>query len=83
MLFGRLNWYWRLAEPPVFARGFYVGASLEAGNAWARRRLVSLGDLRTGASLYLGADTGIGPMFLGLTWAPLGEAGISLLVGRP
>ena len=83
VLFGRLNWYWRLAEPPVFARGFYVGASLEAGNAWARRRLVSLGDLRTGASLYLGADTGIGPMFLGLTWAPLGEAGISLLVGRP
>ena len=83
VLFGRLNWYWRLAEPPVFARGFYVGASLEAGNAWARRRQVSLGDLRTGASLYLGADTGIGPMFLGLTWAPLGEAGISLLVGRP
>lgn len=83
LLFGRLNWYWRLAEPPVFARGFYVGASLEAGNAWASRREMRLTDLRGGGSLYLGADTGIGPMFLGLTWAPQGEAGIALRVGRP
>ena len=83
VLFGRLTWYWRLAEPPVFARGFYVGASLEAGNAWATRRQMSLGDLRSGASVYLGADTGIGPMFLGLTWAPQGEAGVALRVGRP
>jgi NTE family protein len=33
--------------------------------------------------VYLGADTGIGPMFLGLTWAPQGEAGVALRVGRP
>jgi NTE family protein len=83
VLYGRLNWYLRLAQPPVFARGFYVGASLEAGNAWATRKEMSLGDLRSGASLYLGADTGIGPMFLGLTWAPQGEAGLALLIGRP
>lgn len=83
VLFGRLNWYMRLAEPPVFARGFFVGASLEAGNAWANRRQISLGDLRGGASLYLGADTGIGPMYLGLTWAPQGEAGLALMIGRP
>jgi NTE family protein len=83
VLFGRLNWYMRLAEPPVFARGFFVGASLEAGNAWTNRRQMSLGDLRGGASLYLGADTGIGPMYLGLTWAPQGEAGLALMIGRP
>ncbi len=83
VLFGRLNWYMRLAEPPVFARGFFVGASLEAGNAWSSRRRISLGDLRGGASLYLGADTGIGPMYLGLTWAPQGEAGLALMIGRP
>ena len=83
VLFGRLNWYMRLAEPPVFARGFFVGASLEAGNAWASRRAVRWNELRSGASLYLGADTGIGPMYLGLTWAPQGEAGLALLVGRP
>jgi NTE family protein len=83
VLFGRLNWYWRLSQPPVFARGLYLGASLEAGNAWATRQQVSLGDLRSGGSVYVGADTGIGPMFLGLTWAPQGEAGLALLIGRP
>lgn len=83
VLFGRANWYMRLAEPPVFARGFFIGATLEAGNAWSNRRRMSLGDLRTGGSLYLGADTGIGPMYLGLTWAPQGEAGLALMIGRP
>jgi NTE family protein len=83
VLFGRANWYMRLAEPPVFARGFFIGATLEAGNAWSNRRRMSLSDLRTGGSLYLGADTGIGPMYLGLTWAPQGETGLALMIGRP
>ena len=83
VLLGRAGWYWRLSETPVFARGFFVGASLEAGNGWADRRQMRLGGLRTGGSLYLGADTGIGPMYLGLTWAPQGEAGLALFIGRP
>ncbi|MFO1338775.1 MAG: patatin-like phospholipase family protein [Burkholderiaceae bacterium] len=83
LLFGRLNWYMRVAQPPVFARAFFVGATLEAGNAWESRHQLDLGSLRTGASLYLGADTGIGPMVLGLTWAPAGETGVALVIGRP
>jgi NTE family protein len=83
VLLGRAGWYTRLDDTPVFARGFFVGATLEAGNGWADRRQLSLSGLRTGASLYLGADTGIGPMFLGLTWAPKGEAGLALFIGRP
>lgn len=82
-LFGRLGWYRRLAGAPVFARGLFVGGSLEAGNAWATRREMRLSGLRTGASLYLGADTGIGPMYLGATWAPEGQAGMVLFIGRP
>ncbi|MBI5269688.1 MAG: patatin-like phospholipase family protein [Burkholderiales bacterium] len=81
--FGRLNGYMRLAQPPVFARGLYVGATLEVGNAWASRKAVDLDRWRTGSSLYVGADTGIGPMFFGLTWAPEGEVGLALVVGRP
>ena len=83
VLFGRLNWYTRLAETPVFARGFFMGASLEAGNAWQDRSQISLARLRTGGSVYLGADTGIGPMYLGLTYAPQGELGVALFIGRP
>lgn len=83
VLLGRLGWYMRLADAPVFARGFFFGGTLEAGNAWADRRELSLRGLRTGASVYLGADTGIGPMYLGLTWAPKGQAGLALFIGRP
>ena len=83
VLFGRLNWYMRLSHTPVFARGFFVGASLEAGNAWDDRSQLSLAHLRGGSSVYLGADTGIGPMYLGLTYAPRGELGVALFVGRP
>ncbi len=83
VLFGRLNWYMRLADTPVFARGFFVGASLEAGNAWADRSQLSLAHLRSGGSVYLGADTGIGPMYLGITYAPRGELGVALFIGRP
>ncbi len=83
VLFGRLNWYMRLSQTPVFARGFFLGASLEAGNAWDERSQMSLAHLRGGGSLYLGADTGIGPMYLGLTYAPRGELGVALFIGRP
>ena len=83
ILYGRLNWYTRLAQTPVFARGFFLGASLEAGNAWNQRKDVSFASLRGGGSVYLGADTGIGPMYLGITYAPRGELGIALVVGRP
>ncbi len=83
VLFGRLNWYTRLSDTPVFARGFFLGASLEAGNAWDNRSQLGLRDLRGGASIYLGADTGLGPMYLGITYAPRGELGIALFIGRP
>ena len=83
VLFGRLNWYTRLSQTPVFARGFFLGASLEAGNAWNQRKQVTLATLRGGGSIYLGADTGIGPMYLGITYAPRGELGIALFIGRP
>ena len=83
VLFGRLNWYTRLAATPVFARGFFAGASLEAGNAWDDRSQMRLANLRGGGSVYLGADTGLGPMYLGITYAPRGELGVALFIGRP
>ena len=83
VVFGRFNWYTRLSQTPVFARGFFVGASLESGNAWNDHREVSFKNLRGGGSVYLGADTGIGPMYLGVTYAPRGELGIALVIGRP
>lgn len=82
LVFGRATYYYRLT-PPALTRGFFAGVSLEAGNAWAERRDISLGDLRTGASAFLGADTGLGPLYLGVVWAPRGDVGVYLFLGRP
>jgi len=83
LAFGRLIYYKRLSSSQVLARGLFVGASLEAGNAWNAPGDAKLSDLRSGMSLYLGADTGLGPMHLGLTYAPRGATGFYLVVGRP
>ncbi len=83
LLFGRVAWYMRLQREPSVTRGFFLGGTLEAGQAWQRRSQISLADLRTSASLFLGADTGIGPMYLALTTAPRGDTGIMFFIGRP
>ncbi len=83
VLFGRLAMYQRLAEVPLFTRGLFVGGTLEAGNAWTRASDVSLSNLRSGSSLFIGADTGLGPLYLGVTYAPRGESGLYLFLGRP
>jgi NTE family protein len=83
LVFARATWYARLKQDVVLTRGFFAGASLEAGNAWARRRDLSLSDLLVGGSVFLGADTGVGPMYLGLTWAPRGSVGLVFFIGRP
>lgn len=83
LLLLRLGWYHRLNQAPSLTRGFFVGATLEAGNAWAQRRDVRFNQLRTGMSLFVGADTGIGPLYLGLTHAPRGTTGLALAIGRP
>lgn len=83
MVFGRLGWYLRLADTPLLARGIFVGASMEAGNAWNNAQDLRLSGLRQGASLFVGLDSGIGPMYFGLTLAPRGEPGLMLFIGRP
>lgn len=83
LLFGRLTYYRRLAWSPGVARALFAGGSLEAGNAWQQRSEISWSGLRTGSSLFVGADTGIGPLYLSLVHAPKGYTGLYLFLGRP
>jgi len=83
LVFGRLTYYRRLAWTPGVARALFVGGSLEAGNAWTARRDISVRDMRSGASLFVGADTGIGPLYLSVVSAPRGYTGLYLFLGRP
>lgn len=83
VLYGRLMGYHRLDTSPLLTRGFFMGASLEAGNAWAERGSMTLSDLRFGSSLFVGADTALGPLYLGITYAPRGQTALYLYLGRP
>ncbi len=82
ILFGRAVYYARLS-PTALTRGLFAGASAELGNAWRRREDIRLGDLRSGFSVFLGADTGLGPLYLGLVHAPRGDTGLVLRLGAP
>jgi len=79
----RLGWRTPVTGRLLFARNLVLGATLEAGNAWLDTDAASLPDLRRGGSLYLGTDTGVGPVHFGLTYAPRGSLGLVLFVGRP
>ena len=60
----------------------YLGVSLEAGNVWQTRDDVDLGRLETGGSLFLGADSPIGPLYLAAGFGESGERAFYLMLGK-
>ena len=83
---GRAIYYQKLRANPL--RGFldatiYAGVSLELGNAWANSSDISLGDSILAGSLFLGADTFVGPVYLAGGLAEGGKSALYLFVGRP
>ena len=60
----------------------WAGFAVEAGNAWATRREATLGGLRKDAALFLGLDTGIGPVYLGGGLDGDGNSAWYLFLGR-
>ncbi|HEY2798465.1 MAG TPA: patatin-like phospholipase family protein [Thermoanaerobaculia bacterium] len=57
--------YYRLtATGGIIIKNLSVGVSAEAGNAYARREPVTFSSLKTAGSVFLVADTVIGPLFL-------------------
>jgi len=83
LLFGRATYYLRMGSAPVLSRGYWIGGSLEAGNAWTARSDASLRDLRYAGSLFIGTDTGLGPLYLAVGRAPKGGSAVYLFIGRP
>jgi NTE family protein len=60
----------------------YAGVSLEAGNTWADKSDASFGDLRKDASLFLGIDTPLGPVYLATGFDQGGGKAFYLFLGR-
>ena len=59
----------------------YVGASLEAGNAWQDRSDMSFNSLLTNGSVFLGLDTPIGPTYLAAGFAEGGRTNFYIFIG--
>jgi NTE family protein len=60
----------------------YVGASLESGNVWQQRGQMSFTSLRTDFSIFVAADTYVGPVYLASGYDQRGSTTFYLYVGH-
>ncbi|HEU4625378.1 MAG TPA: patatin-like phospholipase family protein [Steroidobacteraceae bacterium] len=60
----------------------YLGVSLEAGNVWPERGDASFGSLRKDASVFLGLDTPLGPVYVATGFDQHGGQAFYLFLGR-
>ena len=67
LAFARLLYYHRITNIHAagFSVKFYGGASIEAGNVYDKNEAITGSSLLTSWSLFVGADTPLGPLFLG------------------
>ena len=78
-LLAELIYYRELTKlPSAIGGGVYAGMSLEAGNVWGDLDDFDAGHLKYGGSLFLGADTIVGPLYLGIGAATGGEGAVYL-----
>jgi NTE family protein len=81
---GRLIYYRQIGRrgAGVLDLPVYAGLSLEAGNTWSDRDDVSSGGLRKDASLFVGVDTPLGPVYLATGFDKGGDKAFYLFLGR-
>ena len=78
----RAIYYRRLGHADgLMSMPLYVGASLEAGGFWQRRRDVSRDGVIGAGSLFFGVGTALGPVLIGYGRAERGVDSFYLLVG--
>lgn len=82
--FAGITVYRRLTEQSLLPVDFpvYAGFSLEAGNTWMRRRDASVDDLIGAGSLFLGVDSPLGPIYLGVGLGENSQRALYLQVGQ-
>jgi NTE family protein len=84
LAFGRLMYYNRAIKlPDILGSGVYVGGSLEAGRIMNRFDGLPNDNTKFSGSVFLAADSFLGPAFVGVGAAPGGRWNIYLLLGAP
>jgi len=81
VVLGELIYMFRLLKNKVFGNDLYAGASIEAGNAWEKRSQASTGDLIYAGSVFLGADSIIGPIYLAFGHTDEGDNAAYFYIG--
>lgn len=81
----RLAWYRRSGQTGggLFEVPLYVGASIEAGNVWQERSMISTGSLLMNGSVFVALDTYFGPLYVGAGFAERGKSNFYLALGTP
>jgi NTE family protein len=84
LTFAKLLYQYRLARIDLagIRVRLYAGATLEAGNVYEEGTALTWDLMRQGASVYLGAETPIGPVFLGYGQADGGRDRFYLQIGQ-
>ena len=60
----------------------YIGVSLEEGNVWQSRSAASFGNTQKDASVFLGMDTFLGPLYIATGFDDHGHQAYYLFLGR-
>ncbi|HYM35868.1 MAG TPA: hypothetical protein VET48_10760, partial [Steroidobacteraceae bacterium] len=81
---GRLIYYRKVSSggSGVFDVPLYAGLSLEAGNVWRDRSDMGFSNLSKNGSIFLGADTILGPIYLAAGSDTTGQSAFYLFLGR-
>ena len=82
--FGSLVYHHQLTTlTPPLGKGLYLGGSLEVGRQWDVIEALNPSETRYGGSLFFGADTWLGPFFLGFGLSGEGDTTGYVTLGRP
>jgi NTE family protein len=68
--------------PGYFDVPTYLGVSFEMGNVWDHRGDISFGSMRHDASVFLGLDTFLGPVYVASGFDDQGQHAFYLFLGR-
>ncbi len=83
-VFSRLMYYRELTKFDLgsLTQRMYAGVSLEGGNVYNPGEPLTWESLRYSASIYVGADTVVGPAYFGYGYAQGGRTSVYLIIGQ-
>ena len=83
LLYGNASYLFRAVSFGLAGQAAFIGTSLEVGNAANQRSDFEWTNLKKSLSVFVGANTFMGPVHFGIAVAPAGEFNLFLQLGHP